>query len=205
MENPWMEIELENYEKHMSFDTVFQLQAMNQIMEKQFYTYPVESVMILGIAGGNGLEHINCSVFRNVYGVDINDKYLLACKERYPQLREVFSAICADLKSDGLQLPYSDLVIANLLIEYIGYKSFQNVVQVVGPQYVSCVIQVDTVEEFVSDSPYLHVFDRLNEVYCRIEENILTEAMGCIGYKSVYSEKNELPNGKALQRIDYSI
>ncbi|MFY9440400.1 MAG: methyltransferase domain-containing protein [Caldicoprobacterales bacterium] len=204
MDNPWMEIELDDYEKHMSHETVFQLQEMDQIMKSQFYTYPVESVQILGIAGGNGLEHINCCVFKNVYGVDINEKYLVACKERYPQLKEVFSTICTDLTSDNLQLPYSDLLIANLLIEYIGYKCFQNIVKIVAPRYVSCVIQINTGEEFVSDSPYLHVFDRLEEVHYQIEDNVLTDAMSHIGYKCVCSTKHELPNGKALLRIDYT-
>lgn len=204
MDNPWMEIELDDYEKHMSLDTVFQLQTMNQIMKKQFYTYPAESVLILGVAGGNGLEHIDCCTFKNVYGVDINEKYLAACKKRYPRLREVFSLICADLTSDNLQLPHSDLLIANLLIEYIGYKCFKNVVQIVNPRYVSCVIQINTGEEFVSNSPYSHVFDRLDEVHCHIEDSALTEAMSSIGYKRVCSEKHELPNGKALLRIDYA-
>ena len=39
MANPWEEISLSNYENHMKLD----------------------SVMILGIAGGNGLEHIDSS------------------------------------------------------------------------------------------------------------------------------------------------
>ncbi len=34
--NPWEEIKLEDYEKHMSLDSVRQLQAMNKIMHEQF-------------------------------------------------------------------------------------------------------------------------------------------------------------------------
>ena len=33
MTNPWEEISLDDYEKHMSLDTVRQLQAMNSIMQ----------------------------------------------------------------------------------------------------------------------------------------------------------------------------
>ncbi len=58
MENPWKEISLADYENHMKLDSVMQLQVMNEMMKGQFYTYPVSSIMILGIAGGNGLEHI---------------------------------------------------------------------------------------------------------------------------------------------------
>ena len=54
MTNPWEEISLDDYEKHMSLDTVRQLQAMNSIMQEQFAAYPVETAAVLGIAGGNG-------------------------------------------------------------------------------------------------------------------------------------------------------
>lgn len=204
MANPWMEINLEDYEKHMSLESVYQIQAMNQIMKEQFSAYPSGSVMILGIAGGNGLEHIDCTVFKNVYGVDINGKYLQVCTERYPQLRGVFTPICTDLTSDALSLPQADLLIANILIEYIGYECFQKVVQMADPVYVSCVIQINTGEDFVSDSPYIHVFDRLDEVHTRIGEKDLTDAMAYIGYKCVFTDMYKMPNGKALLRADYS-
>ena len=38
MSNPWEEISLDDYEKHMSLDSVRQLQAMNSIMQEQFNT-----------------------------------------------------------------------------------------------------------------------------------------------------------------------
>ncbi len=56
----------------MSLDSVNQLQTLNSIMKRQFETYPVESVIILGIAGGNGLEHIRKEKYRKVYGLNIN-------------------------------------------------------------------------------------------------------------------------------------
>ncbi len=36
MLNPWEGISLDNYEKHMSLDSVKQLQALNTIMKEQF-------------------------------------------------------------------------------------------------------------------------------------------------------------------------
>ncbi len=58
MKNPWEEINLEDYENHMQLDSVRQLQTMNSIMRSQFEAYPVCSAMVLGVAGGNGLEHV---------------------------------------------------------------------------------------------------------------------------------------------------
>ena len=62
MSNPWEEISLDDYEKHMSLDSVRQLQALDSIMKKQFAAYPVETAAVLGVAGGNGLEHITFNV-----------------------------------------------------------------------------------------------------------------------------------------------
>ena len=50
MSNPWEKINLSDYENHMSLDTVYQLQALSEMMHEQFYTYDVNSIMILGIA-----------------------------------------------------------------------------------------------------------------------------------------------------------
>lgn len=36
MANPWEEIKLDDYENHMSLDSVKQLQTMNMIMKSQF-------------------------------------------------------------------------------------------------------------------------------------------------------------------------
>lgn len=48
--------------------SVQQLQAMNQMMKDQLNKYDIQSVMILGIAGGNGLEHVNVEKITKVYG-----------------------------------------------------------------------------------------------------------------------------------------
>lgn len=203
MNNPWESIDLNDYESHMRLDSVLQLQTMNAMMQEQFYAYPVQSVMILGVAGGNGLEHIDKQILHTVYGVDINENYLHACVERYPELNGIFKAIHADLMKDTTNLPYADLIVANLLIEYIGYDCFQTTVQQVKPKYVSCIIQINTDVSFVSDSPYLHVFDRLEEVHHQMETDALENAMRQIGYAKKTQVERALPNGKKLVRMDF--
>ncbi len=59
MQNPWNTITLSDYENHMKSDMVMQLQALNCMMKEQLNTFPAHSAMILGIAGGNGLEHLD--------------------------------------------------------------------------------------------------------------------------------------------------
>ena len=202
--NPWNEIKLDDYENHMSLDSVNQLQTMNAMMKEQFEAYPVETSMVLGVAGGNGLEHVSKDKYKTVYGVDINEEYLCEVDKRYPQLQGVLKCLKIDLINEADKLPEAQLVIANLLIEYIGYPAFQNAIQKIDPEYVSCVIQINTdTAQWVSDSPYLHAFDRLDEVHHQMEGSALEEEMKEIGYSLILNTLKDLPNGKAIQRLDY--
>lgn len=132
MKNPWKEIALSDYENHMKLDSVMQLQALNAMMKNQLHLYLSETVMILGIAGGNGLEHVDTNLIRKVYGVDINSDYL-----------------------------------------------------------------------FVSDSPYIHVFDHLDEVHHQMQVNELTACMRDISYGLIAQKEEKLPNGKCLVQLDF--
>lgn len=203
MENPWKDIPLDDYENHMSLDSVMQLQAMDEMMEGQFGSYPVASLMILGIAGGNGLEHVRNCNFEKVYGIDVNPAYLEAVKQRYADLGETLECLCLDLTEEPEKLPKAYLLIANLLVEYIGYACFQRAVAQVDPAHVSCIIQINTEDGWVSDSPYLHVFDGLEQVHHQMDERELTEAMAQIGYRAISTLEHPLPNGKKLVQLDF--
>ena len=204
MRNPWEDIRLDDYENHMKLDSVMQLQTMNSMMKEQFEAYPASTAVVLGIAGGNGLEHVRRDKYKTVYGVDINEDYLKTVSERFRDMGDVIKCLKIDLINEADRLPCADLVIANLLIEYIGYDAFSNVVQKIVPSYVSCAIQINTDEkQWVSDSPYLHAFDRLDEVHHQMDGNKLSGVMSGIGYTLIYHSSEKLPNGKALERLDY--
>lgn len=203
MKNPWKKIKLSDYESHMKLASVMQLQSLNIMMKNQFNLYPIKAVMVLGVAGGNGLEHIDTKKVQKVYGIDINHKYLEECAERYKNLDGILKCICADLADKNIILPHADMIIANLLIEYIGYECFQNAVIQINPLYVSCVIQINTDDSFVSDSPYIHVFDSLNEVHHKMQEDELITVMKDINYYLIAKKEELLPNGKKLVQLDF--
>ena len=203
MRHPWEEISLEDYENHMSLASVMQLQALNEMMKGQLDGYPAPRVMILGVAGGNGLEHVPKGRFEKVYGGDINASYLEAAAGRHPELEGVLECLRVDLAGEDIQLPEADLVIADLLVEYIGYDCFQRAVRRVRPRWVSCVIQIDTEEGWVSDSPYQRAFDGLERVHRRVDERALMRALGEIGYQVAKTLERGLPNGKKLLRLDF--
>ena len=65
----------------------------------------------------------------------------------------------------------------------------------------------DYEKQWVSDSPYIHAFDRLDRVHCQIEKNKLTEKMNHIGYKLIKKDEYAVfdyvccSNGKQCYRI----
>ena len=204
MVNPWEEISLSDYENHMKLDSVMQLQSMNQMMKGQFNAYPVSSAMILGIAGGNGLEYIDKTKFHKVYGIDINIKYLAAVKERYSDISDILECMQLNLIEDADRLPTAELLVANLIVEYIGYDCFQKAIKQVQPKYVSCIIQINADDSWVSDSPYIHAFDDLDKVHHQMEEDSLIQALKQIEYRLITKTENPLPNGKKLVQLDFN-
>lgn len=58
IKNQWKKVSSSDYENHMKFDSVMQLQAMNEIMKIQRDTDSISSVITLGITGDKGLKYI---------------------------------------------------------------------------------------------------------------------------------------------------
>lgn len=203
MNNPWNDISLDDYEGHMTHGSVMQLQAMNAMMREQLECCHGRRVMILGVAGGNGLEHITPDSFDRVYGIDINPDYLKETLRRYAHLGGALEGLCVDLTKDADKLPRADSVIANLLVEYIGCDCLQGVLERVSPEFFSCIIQVNPEGSWVSSSPYIHAFDGLDSIHHSISTEDINKAVGQLGFVECFSSQQKLPNGKKLIRLDY--
>jgi len=71
MSDPWLSIPLADYEGHMGADNVQQLSALSGLFKRALDVCLPDSVAILGIAGGNGLEHTNPATIKRIVGFDI--------------------------------------------------------------------------------------------------------------------------------------
>ena len=205
MSNPWERVHLNDYEEHMKLDDIQQLQILNQIMKKQIKQNPIKSLAILGIAGGNGLEYIDLNSFEQVYGIDVNQNYLDVCKKRYSHLDKCLTLLKMDLTDLSNRLPDIELIIGNLLIEYIGIEIFIKQLAKVNPKFVSCVVQKNVTNQFVSDSPYLEYFMEISGIHNDIDKVELTKGMKSLNYRLILEEEYLLPNGKKFIRLDYKI
>lgn len=201
---PWEKIAFSDYENHMKSKEVMQLQMLSRIIENQLNKYDVQSVCIFGITCGNGLEHIDTDKIKSVVGIDINNDYLEECRKRFSYLNNL-ELLNIDLERADTKLNITcDMIIANLVIEYIGMSAFVEHVKDVCPKYVSCVLQHSSKSKLVSRSKYASAFDGLSGTTYDTPSNELIQSMELVGYKKIYSEIIELPNHKHFERLDFS-
>lgn len=205
MKNPWEKIDLEVYEKHMSHDNVYQLQKLNEIMKEQFQDNKHEYVGILGVAGGNGLNSIDISNVRKVFAIDVNKEYLNVCRERYDYMGEILETICRDINDKEFCFPKTDLIICNLIIEYIGEEQFVAIVErnKENIKLISCVIQDNEKNSFVSDSEYSSHFTPITSINHDISDNKLKNLFSKIGFNCIKIKNYNLPNNKSFIRMDF--
>ncbi len=118
-DNPWKTIPAEDYEAHMGNPLVGQLQALGYITREVLNRYHPNRFMMLGCCTGNGFEHVNPEITKQVIGVDINPDYLKIAGKRYGAKIPELKLFCLDLNEDWLPELEVDLVMGGLILEYV--------------------------------------------------------------------------------------
>ena len=98
-----------------------------------------------------------------------------------------------------------DLLIANLIIEYVGVEEFAAFAAANARSIgvLSCVIQRNGPESFVSSTNYASSFDALESVASDIDPEALISLMSAAGFEGLGRFEYPLPNGEALLRQDF--
>ena len=145
MSNPWLTVPLSEYEQHMSSVEVQQLGALSDLFAEVIGRCRPLSVAVLGIAGGNGLDHIDSSITARVVGLDLNPLYLEAVRDRYAHLPGL-ELHCVDLSEQHVELKPVQLVHAALVFEHAGVDCcLDNAISMIVPGgTLSVVLQLPT-------------------------------------------------------------
>ena len=181
----------------MSAPGVEQLAALSFLFSRALKRVRPKSVAVLGIAGGNGLEHVDNSVSR-VVGVDIRAEYLDEVRRRFPALPLELHSL--DLARETIKAAPVDLVHAALIFEHAGLEhALDNAVSLVAPGgTLSVVLQLPSTAATVTPSAFAtmqtlrdHVsiipFDGLRELVESKEFSpVVEEAMALPGSKSFW-------------------
>lgn len=204
--SPWNEIPLEDYENHMSHNSVGQLEILNFLTKKYLDKIKPKTCLFLGVAGGNGLEHIENSITQNVIGVDINQSYLDITKERYEQKISNLELINFDIATDTKVFCKADFIWAGLVLEYTGIdKSLEFAVsnlQTGGNLIVS--IQSNNGVQSVSQSGIESV-QKVGSIFQLVDSEVLIKKAIEKGLKLVENEESFFPNGKSLKTFHFKI
>jgi predicted TPR repeat methyltransferase len=202
--NPWIHIPLDDYERHMSHRLVGQAALLNALTKKYLDAIKPEAVIFLGIAGGNGLEHIDNQVTRSVYGIDINQDYLDTAFKRYKESIPTLQLLHLDITRHSESICKADLIWAALVLEYTGIDKAlafcSNNIRKEGHLVIS--IQSNNNKQTVSPTGIESV-KKAGEIFSIVDPELLTSKISEYGYKLVGKEENMLPNGKSIITFHY--
>ncbi len=202
--NPWPGITAADYEAHMSHPDVLQLQALNSIFQSQYEDYLPETLLYIGICTGNGLEHVRPEVTRTVYGIDINEHFLNLCTARYGEKIGSLQTRCLDLNHEYFSEATVDLVVVNLVLEFIDIERFIGQLRQVMKKgtIVSIVFQVRHDAPRISSSG-VKAMEVLSGFKQEVDRKFLEKQLLRAGLVRIREQNRFMSDGKELVRIDF--
>ena len=199
MSNPWLSIELEDYEGHMGSENVRQLAALSDLFKCALDVCTPKSVAVVGVAGGNGLERVDPAVTNRVVGLDVNPRYLEAVRRRHETLPGL-ELCCTDLADTPSTLLPVELVHAALIFEHTGLgRCLENALRLVAPGgKLSVVLQLPSeVEQGVTPTRYASM-QALRDSFELVDISEFRRKIEEKGFHLFHEERRSLPAGKAF-------
>ena len=183
----------------MSAVEVAQLPVLRDLFRYVLERWPPESVAVMGIAGGNGLEEIDSSVTKRIVGVDLNPHYLDAVGRRFGALIGLELHRC-DLNRGSPEADPVALVHAALLFEHTGLNgTVDHVLSLLAPQgMLSVVLQLPSVEAHdVAITKYTSL-QSVKDQFALIDLDLFRLEMASRGLRPIHEDKRPLPGGKSF-------
>jgi hypothetical protein len=197
--NPWLNIPLEEYERHMSHELVGQSTLLNSLTKKYLEIIKPNCAIFLGIAGGNGLEHIDTFFTKSVIGIDINQDYLDTASKRYNDSIASLQLINLDIVQNTERIFEADFIWAALIAEYTGIDKVleftKNNISAGGHLILS--IQSNNNKPSVS-STGIESVKKAGSIFSAVNPDELLMQSGESGFQLIGKEENRLPNEKSI-------
>lgn len=201
MINPWKSVTSKDYEGHMRF--LGQDVLLNSIFKQQVSDSSYNTIGIIGIGCGNGLEHVNDDAV--VYGYDINGVFLETCRRRYSSSFRQLVLRDVDLTQEVTGVEPCDLMICNLVVEFIGLPCLISLIKNARPTKVSVVLQLaEGSGTAISRSPFSRRLEDLASIWKPVHPEDLLSAFSQIGYHNVFEHNYFLNQDRSFIRMDFS-
>lgn len=195
----WLQVPLADYEGHMTAVGVEQLAPLASLFREALAHTSPESVAILGIAGGNGLEHIDPAITSRTVGIDISAEYLDVVAQRHPRLHAL-ELHHHDLAKGPIEIPPVDLVHAALIFEHAGTgECLENALRLLRASgRLSVVLQLPSARQAeVAPTGYASL-QSLAETFQLIDPEWFIETLATRGLRLEREFRHPLPSGKAF-------
>jgi hypothetical protein len=164
------------------------------------------SIAVLGIAGGNGLDHIDSSITPRVVGLDLNPLYLEAVRQRYSHLPGL-ELYCVDLSEQHVELEPVQLVHAALVFEHAGVDCcLENATSMILPGgNLSVVLQLPTESGQTVGASQFSSIQNLESHFSLISPAWLCESLAGRGFRLIHQTTRTLPAGKGFWTGIFSV
>jgi hypothetical protein len=198
--NPWLDIPLNDYERHMSHHLVGQADLLNSLTKKYLEEIKPEVAVFLGIAGGNGLEHIDNNATREVYGIDVNQDYLDTAFVRFRNRISSLKLLNIDIAESSKSICEADFIWAALILEYTGIEKALDFCENNIRKGGHLVVSIQSNNNVQSVSPTgIETVKKAGEIFSLVDPEILLNKAAEKGYRLIGKEENVLPNGKSIK------
>jgi Methyltransferase domain len=198
MNNPWLNIPLDDYERHMSLPAVGQAQMVADQFDGALNRWVPKCVAVIGCAGGNGLDRIEGRSIERIVAVDINPDYIEHTRARHATQFPHLETVCGDVQSELLTYGPVDLTFAALLFEYVDLTSALETIarNSRSDAILTTVVQLPhATAHAVSPSPYKSL-GQLASVMKLVAPDELRKATMELGFADVDSTQIVLSSGK---------
>ena len=199
MSNPWLNIPLGEYEGHMKAAEVQQLDVLSELFAEALACCRPTSVAILGVAGGNGLEHVDSHGITRIVGLDVNPLYLDEVRRRHPDKRGL-ELHCVDLAEQVVDLEPVQMVHAALVFEHAGVdRCLKNSISLVAPGgALSVVLQLPGEFDQGAVASRFSSMQKLNSHFSWIDPEWLHETLAQHEFRPIHQARRSLPAGKGF-------
>jgi SAM-dependent methyltransferase len=199
MSNPWLNIPLGEYEGHMKSAEVQQLDVLSELFAEALACCRPTSVAVLGVAGGNGLEHVGSRGITRIVGLDVNPLYLDEVRRRHADKRGL-ELHCVDLAEQVVDLEPVQMVHAALVFEHAGVdRCLENAISLVAPGgALSVVLQLPVEFGQGAVASRFSSMRKLNSHFSWIDPEWLHETLAQHKFRPIHQARRSLPAGKGF-------
>ena len=181
--NPWSLVSAAEYEAYLGPGGADELAPLSTIFAKVYAARRPRRLAVLGVATGNGLEHVDLHLTGRTVGVDANLTFLAVARQRFLRLGPALELLCADVERVDLGAGRFDLVHAALVFEYVDVRVVvPRIVSWLAPGGASCIVLQLPGGQAVTESRYpsVRALASVTRLLSPEELRKLTEAEGLV-------------------------